>query len=128
MKGRHYCGHLYFTSRAVFSVKGTTSERGLRRTYNQSCKVVHLNIMCKFPYIYYFPPMHPLMDLLLAEVTYQAMNADYFSDNLEAPEDFSVQFSSVAQMCPTLCNPTDYSMPGLPVHHQLQEPTQTHVH
>ena len=72
--------------------------------------------------------MHPLMNLLLAEVTYQAMNADYFSDNLEAPEDFSVQFSLVAQMCPTLCNPMDYSMPGLPVHHQLQEPTQTHVH
>ena len=40
----------------------------------------------------------------------------------------SVQFSSVAQSCPTLCNPMDYSMPGLPVHHQLPEFTQTHVH
>ena len=40
----------------------------------------------------------------------------------------SVQFSSVAQSCPTLCDPTDYSMPGLPVHHQLPEFTQTHVH
>ena len=29
------------------------------------------------------------------------------------------QFSSVAQLCPTLCDPMDYSMPGLPVHHQL---------
>ena len=38
------------------------------------------------------------------------------------------QFSSVAQSCPTLCDPMDYSMPGLPVHHQLQEFTQTHVH
>ena len=37
------------------------------------------------------------------------------------------QFSSV-QSCPTLCNPMDYSMPGLPVHHQLLEFTQTHVH
>ena len=72
--------------------------------------------------------MHPLMDLLLAEATYQAMNADYFSDNLETPEDFSVQFSSGAQMCLTLCDPMDCSMPGLPVHHQLSEPTQTHVH
>ena len=39
-----------------------------------------------------------------------------------------VQFSSVAQSCPTLCNPMDYSTPGLPSHHQLPEFTQTHVH
>ena len=37
------------------------------------------------------------------------------------------RFSSVSQLCLTLCNPTDCSMPGLPVHHQLQEFTQTHV-
>ena len=41
---------------------------------------------------------------------------------------YSVQFSSVAQSCPTLCNPMNCSMPGLPVHHQLPEFTQTHVH
>ena len=40
----------------------------------------------------------------------------------------SVQFISVAQSCPTLCNPMDYSTPGLPVHHQLPEFTHTHVH
>ena len=40
----------------------------------------------------------------------------------------SVQFSSVAQLCPTLCDPINCSMPGLPVHHQLPEFTQTHVH
>uniref|UniRef100_A0A8B9W8M1 Solute carrier family 25 member 36 n=1 Tax=Bos mutus grunniens TaxID=30521 RepID=A0A8B9W8M1_BOSMU len=40
----------------------------------------------------------------------------------------SVQFSSVAQSCPTLCNPMSRSTPGLPVHHQLPEFTQTHVH
>ena len=39
-----------------------------------------------------------------------------------------VQFSSVTQSCPTLCNPMDCSMPGLPVHHQLPEFTQAHVH
>ena len=37
-------------------------------------------------------------------------------------------FSSVAQSCPTLCNPMDCSTPGLPVHHQCPEFTQTHVH
>ena len=37
-------------------------------------------------------------------------------------------YSSVAQPCPTLCDPMNHSMPGLPVHHQLPESTQTHVH
>ena len=40
----------------------------------------------------------------------------------------SVKFSSVAQSCPTLCNPMNRSTPGLPVHHQLPEFIQTHVH
>ena len=38
------------------------------------------------------------------------------------------QFSSVAQSCPTLCDPMNRSMPGLPAHHQLPEFTQTHNH
>ena len=40
----------------------------------------------------------------------------------------SVQFGSVTQLCPTLCNPMNCSMPGLPVHYQLPESTQTHAH
>ena len=40
----------------------------------------------------------------------------------------SDQIRSVAQSCPTLCNPMNRSMPGLPVHHQLPEFTQTHAH
>ena len=40
----------------------------------------------------------------------------------------SYPFSSVAQSCPTLCDPMDCNMPGLPIHHQLLEFTQTHVH
>ena len=54
----------------------------------------------------------------------------------QASEDFlnflagcgSVQLSSVAQSCPTLCDPMNRSTPGLPVHHQHPEFTQTHVH
>ena len=38
------------------------------------------------------------------------------------------QFSSVSQLCPTLCDPMNRSTPGLPVHHQLPEFTETHVH
>ena len=41
---------------------------------------------------------------------------------------FAIQLSSVAQLCPTLCDPMDCSTPGFPVHHQLPEYTQTHVH
>ena len=40
----------------------------------------------------------------------------------------SIQFSSVTQSCPTLCDPMNSSTSGLPVHHQLPEVTQTHIH
>ena len=46
----------------------------------------------------------------------------------EPPGKCSVQFSSVAQSCPTLGNPMNRSTPGLPVHHHLPEFTQTHIH
>ena len=45
-----------------------------------------------------------------------------------ATAQLSVQFSSVAQLCSTLCDPMNRSTPGLPVHHHLSEFTQTHVH
>jgi len=44
------------------------------------------------------------------------------------PPHLSLQFSSVAQSCPTLCDPMNRSTPSLPVHHQLPEFTQTHIH
>ena len=44
------------------------------------------------------------------------------------PSLLSVQFSSVTQLCPILCDPMNCSMTGLPVHHQLLEFTQTYVH
>ena len=45
------------------------------------------------------------------------------------PESFiTYQIRSVTQSCPTLCDPMNHSTPGLPVHHQLPEFTQTHVH
>ena len=58
-------------------------------------------------YVSIHPCIHPFIQLFL-----------YFQD----------QFSSVAQSRPTLCDPMDCSTPGLPVHHQLPEFTQTHVH
>ena len=61
--------------------------------------------------------LHP-WKWLLAPVCFIILYTHQFS---------SVQFSSVAQLCPTLCDPMDCSTPGLPVHHQLLELTQTHV-
>ena len=57
----------------------------------------------------------------LSLVSPQYMLSFYF-------EKVEFQFSSVAQSCPTLCNPMNHSTPGLPVHHQLPEFIQTHVH
>ena len=50
------------------------------------------------------------------------------SPHLQGQIACTVQFSSVAQSCLTLCDPMDCSTPGFPVHHQLPELTQTHVH
>ena len=52
----------------------------------------------------------------------------YSKPDLIADFSISIQFSSVAQSCPTLCDPMDCSSPGLPVHHQPPEFTQTYVH
>ena len=52
-----------------------------------------------------------------------------FSESQQLFPPFSaVQFSSVTQPCPTLCDPMNRNIPGFPVHHQLPEFTQTHVH
>ena len=48
--------------------------------------------------------------------------------NIKSSSFLLIQFSSVAQSCPTLCDPMNHSTAGLPVHHQLLEFTQTHVH
>ena len=50
------------------------------------------------------------------------------SSKCDIPLPVSVQFSSVTQSCLTICDPMNRSTPGLPVHHQLPEFTQTHVH
>ena len=77
-----------------------------------------------------FPPTHPNLF-----VTHDELDGTW-GNCLEAQEcqesvnleEQSVQFSSVAQSCPTLCDPMNRSTPGLPVHHQLPEFTQTQAH
>ena len=58
----------------------------------------------------------------------QSISLDQLWCNLYIFRFHLYQFSSVTQSCPTLCDPMNRSTPGLPVHHQLPEFTQTHVH
>ena len=69
-------------------------------------------------------PLHFFPDLFLCFSTL----AYWGPTNLGGSSFSSVQFSSATQSCLTLCNPKDCSTPGLPIHHQLPESTQTHVH
>ena len=66
------------------------------------------------------------MGLCVFILAFRSLNSNSWSENMVCT--YSVQFSSVAQSCPTLCNPMDCSTPGFVVHHQLLELTQTHVH
>ena len=77
-------------------------------------------LLLPFFWINYFYSFLAFHFILSAEVLTISFVGLYFSN--------SVQFSSVTQSCPTLCDPMNRSTPGLPVHHQLPEFTQTHIH
>ena len=79
-----------------------------------SVQAFHFLQLSLFLYILFF-----LTQLILFNTSLLETKFDSFS---------SVQFSSVAQLCPTLCDPMNRSTPGLPVHHQPPEFTQIHVH
>ena len=66
--------------------------------------------------------------LTFESFTVMCLGLNIFVFNLIMTLLMSVQFGSVAQSCPTLCNPINRNTPGLPVHHQLLEFTQTQVH
>ena len=81
------------------------------------------------------PPGKPKGDAVTASGNKQSFSFPSHLPTIIAPKNSnplslssSAQFSSAAQLCPTLCDPMNCSMPGLPVHHQLPEFTQTHVH
>ena len=77
---------------------------------------------------------HVLLDIwVLVTISLWLWTSHHLPDFLfpfpmRGSNELNPQFSSVTQSCLTLCDPMDYSTPGLPVHHQLPERTQTHVH
>ena len=74
------------------------------------------------------PPEKPLVESILFPSTPYSTQSRYGSDDHTHRVYHNIQFSSVTQSCPTLCDPMNCSTPGLPVHHQLPEFTQTQVH
>ena len=80
----------------------------------------------------YFLTCCKLSNILMFCRNMLCCRTNFFVDGEEGKKkadiSYSVQFSSVAQSCPTFCDPMNRSTPGLPVHHQLPEFTQTHVH
>ena len=107
----------------------------LRNLCKECCRCKEIS--CSLSLIIYFHSFHVFKS---SNVWYLWFSLKYFSLSLFlflAPgwsegasrmALFSVQFSSVTQLCPTLCDPMNLSTPGLPIHHQLLEFTQTHVH
>ena len=74
-----------------------------------------------------FPSPGDLLDPGI-EPAFPTLAGGFFNTELPGKPWVKIQFSSVPQSCPTLCDSMDYSTPGLPVHHQIPEFTQTHVH
>ena len=78
----------------------------------------HLVLCCSFLLL---PSIFPSIRVFCSELALHIRWPKYWSFS-------SIQFTSVTQSCLTLCDPMNCSMPGLPVHHQLPEFSQTHVH
>ena len=74
-------------------------------------------VFSQLPFLSYKPELH-----------HQNFHHHHINDKRNGVTSYSVQFSSVAQSCPTFCDPMNCSTPGLPVHHHLPEFSQTHVH
>ena len=106
-----------------FSSSPDTSSNPVLDLGFPACGTVRSKCMFKLPGLGYFcfskePVLNPCVSTLYAWMI-----------TVNIPLVFSsVQFSSVAQSCLTLCDPMNRSTPGLPMHHQLPEFTQTHVH
>ena len=75
---------------------------------------------------YYSAP--PFFCRMIRGISTPRPGIEFMSPAVEAQGPRSDQIRSVTQSCPTLCDPMNHSTPGLPVHHQLPEFTQTHVH
>ena len=70
----------------------------------------------------------PFLNLLLLQPPQLRIGSPILPSGRALKHSWSQSIISVTQSCLTLCDPTDCSMPAFPIHHQLPEPAQTHVH
>ena len=103
---------------AESSDKTWSTEEGNSKPFQHSCLENPMNSMKRIAWSY-------VIQCLAFRGTNKLFSAVAALFNI--PTAISIQFSSVAQSCLTLCDPINCSMPGLPVHHQLPEFTQTHI-
>ena len=120
----------------LFPTSTSTASKTFTGTGPKSFSLCHLP-SCSRKGRCFFPPRQSISVFIPGDV--DALNPqhpaaqwclDLLINQVDSNIFFLVEwtFSSVAQSCPTLCNPMNRSTPGLPVHHQLPEFTQTHVH
>ena len=92
------------------------------------CSLCHINTLSVCP-VTRDVSFDQLLKIVFCDLTRCGVFVFFWASLLPKPLGGQlVQFSSVAQSCPTLCDPMNRSTPGLPVHHQLPEFTQTHVY
>jgi len=123
-------------SRSTFSVPGPWAWSDILWKSNSriAChrdplSTIALIFLCKYLCIWHVSYQRQLMVIRVHFELIKIYSWFYcMSKDLRILHFLSVQFSSVAQLCPTLCDPMNRSMPGLRVHHQLPESTQNHVH
>ena len=89
--------------------------------------VFSLWLSCRFLYIFCNSLLQMYELWIFSAVFLVVLSLCSPDDILWCTRGFNFQFSSVAQSCPTLCNPKKFLTPGLPVHHQLPEFTKSHV-
>ena len=118
------CDPMNWACQASLSI--TNSRSSLKLTSIESVMPSSHLILCH-PLLL-LPPIPPSVRVFSNEVTLHMRWPKYWSFMLAHKMSLSVQFSSVTQSCPTLWDPMNRSTSGLPVHHQLQEFTQTHIH
>ena len=98
-------------------------------------RVTLINAQCMYEYAKYHFSVFLIIEVTwvtpnsnMKETYYVKTKSSSWSSAPKATFDAFSSVSSVAQSCPILCDPMDCSTPGFPVHHQLPELTQTHVH
>ena len=117
--------HSHHTYR-IYSDTSLFFNRIISEANISNCMVLFNLIHTKTLFLCFYLSFYPTYNLYfqLSSIYLYPLTFCFRWDNLT----LSDQIRSVAQSCPTLCDPMNHSTPGLPVHHQLPEFTQTHIH